>query len=724
MDFGKESMMKRKTYGTRIGGMRHMAVLLSLVLVLSQMLWTVPAFASKYSEYGKVFIKDHTTNTYTSYDPLNIMVKGADIFPDTPAIAISGRTLIPVTAIFRELNVPYTWKQETQEIVFNYGGKNVVLQLGNPYATINGKRTYLPDGVAPRAMTYRSDTGEEIARTYVPVKFISTVLGLDANWIGDTQTVTINRPVQSLTGVRLYGARLSDNVKFPEIRLKVSGEVDATAFTISGADVGAQDKIVVDLQNTRFNVSDGSNIKNGIWTYDIEDDIFGLDKIDVQQTATNPYTTRVTVYQNERRGYDVSYDAARGEMVIRMINTVNSFTLKKMYGADTVVIDTSENPMFNVEIEGKKVYVDVIDSYLKIPDSTALAAAQGKIGSVDLRQLDTAAYGSDGLYTKDDVVTRITVHTTEPVTYDDVYVEAEGSKLFVYVSSVPINNFEYVKYSSEASALKISVFDTVTPDTVYDETTRQLIFEIPRHQTNLATFQNAVLDNMVKAIDVKEIGDNYRISVTLSENTKFEKKAEPNAVAFAFTNEAIQNSTFKQTLIVVDAGHGGKDPGAVGTKVQEKVLALKASKMLEEDLVKRGFKVYMTRTSDVYVNLYDRADMANDLNADLFVSIHINAHTNSKVSGVEVLYGDESMRRDKGLAREIQSRLVPALGTIDRGIVSKPRLVVVRETRMTSVLCELGFLSNASEQARLMDDAHLRRAATAIAEGIVSFLEK
>ena len=179
----------------------------------------------------------------------------------------------------------------------------------------------------------------------------------------------------------------------------------------------------------------------------------------------------------------------------------------------------------------------------------------------------------------------------------------------------------------------------------------------------------------------------------------------------------------KGKLIVIDAGHGGKDPGAVGTKTQEKILTLKASKMLESELQKQGFKVYMTRSTDEYVGLYDRAAIANDLDATLFVSVHVNAFTNPSTSGIEVLYGNDLLTSDKGLAKSIQTELIKALGGVDRNIKSMPRLIVLKETNMTSVLAELGFISNPAEQDKLMSEAYLQKAAEAMSRGIINFLK-
>lgn len=709
----KDDLMTNKNMG------RFKAVLL-VMLCLVLMTPSQLTFANKYAEYESVELKEGPYGAFKSYEPVNLMIRGMDVFSDAPGIVVNQRTIVPISAILMELDIPYQWNGDTKEISFSHDGKKVVMQLDNAYATVNGVRTLLPDGVAPRAMTYRSTTGALIDRTYVPLKFVSDVLGLTASWIPETRTVAINKKAQTLSG-----AYLDVYKQFPEIRLKVSGEVDATSFVIAGADVGAQDKIVIDLQNTEFKIPEGGSVKDGVWTYRIFDGIFGLDKIEITQTATNPFNTRVTIYQNERRGHDISYDASTGEMVVRLINTVSSVAVEDIYSTDTVVIGTSENPIYNVDISGNQLIVDVINSYLKINDGAyqVLPVGKGKIETISYSQLDTSKYGKDDIYSPTDVVTRVTIELNEKITYDDYYVEDNGSELYVFVTKNPINNFDYVKVNSEKSTLKINLFEPSEYTSTFDESTRTLRLSVPKDKTDLGAFDYVVNDHVVNTFNVSENEQNYLIDIVLAENTSFAKSGTTSQVAYTFTNTVIQDSDFKGTLIVIDAGHGGKDPGAVGSKAQEKTLTLKAAQMLESALLKQGFKVYMTRSTDEYVNLYDRAAMANDLNATLFVSIHINAFTNPSVNGVEVLYGNESMSSDRGLAQSIQNELIGALGATNRGIASRPRLVVLRETTMTSVLAELGFISNAAEQDKLMSDAYLQKAADAMAKGIVNFLK-
>ncbi len=692
---------------------------LLIILLCAVLMIPAPAtYASKYSEYANVELKDRATGLFKLYEPINVMVSGIDIFSDAPGIIMNGRALLPVSAILKELGIMYQWNAATEEISFSYGGKNVVMQVDNAYATISGVKTALPNLVSPKIMTYKSTSGDLIGRTYVPLAFISDVLGLSITWIEDTRTVAVNKKSQTLTN-----AYLDYKKQFPEIRLKVSGEVDTTSFVIGGADVGEQDKIVVDLQNTAFKIPAGTSVKNGVWTYNISDGIFGLDKIEISQTNTNPLNTRVIVYQDERRGHDISYDAKTGEMVIRLINTVNEVNVEQIFSTDTVVIGTSESPMYNPQINGNQLIVDIVSSYLKVNNGAyqVLPVNKGKIETISCQQLDKSKFGSD--YAPTDVITRVTIELSEEVTYDDFYVEDSGSEVLVYISNNPINNFDYVKQSDERGVMSINLFGKTTYTSSYDAASRKITMEVPKDKTDLGSFEQGINDHIVEKFVVSETASTYKIEATLAENTKYVEASSPSAIVFNFTNTVIRDSEHKETLIVIDAGHGGKDPGAIGTKTQEKILTLKASKMLESELQKQGFKVYMTRSNDEYVGLYDRAAIANDLDATLFVSVHINAFTNPNTSGIEVLYGNDSLASDKGLAKSIQTELIKALGGVDRNIKSMPRLIVLKETKMTSVLAELGFISNPAEQDKMMSEAYLQKAAEAMSRGIINFLK-
>ena len=158
------------------------------------------------------------------------------------------------------------------------------------------------------------------------------------------------------------------------------------------------------------------------------------------------------------------------------------------------------------------------------------------------------------------------------------------------------------------------------------------------------------------------------------------------------------------TLVVLDPGHGGHDPGAVGPHgLRESDVNLAVSLATRDSLEAAGYEVVLTRQSDEFIPIGVRARMANQVNADCFVSIHCNAFTNPQAHGTET-FAFSPASLGTGLARIIQPRLIDALGTRDRG-VKFANFQVLRETRMPAVLPELAFISNPAEEAMLADHA-------------------
>ncbi|WP_461200836.1 N-acetylmuramoyl-L-alanine amidase [Anoxybacillus sp. TBDG-1] len=185
----------------------------------------------------------------------------------------------------------------------------------------------------------------------------------------------------------------------------------------------------------------------------------------------------------------------------------------------------------------------------------------------------------------------------------------------------------------------------------------------------------------------------------------------------------IAGSPVKGRIIVVDAGHGGKDPGAVAGGANEKTIVLEVAKLLKDKLEKAGATIIMTRETDVYPTLQDRVNIAKNNYAEMFVSIHTNSATNTSAKGAEVYYdsstnpnGEES----KKLAQYIQAEIVRMANMVDRG-VKNSGLYVLRNNSVTSVLVELGFISNAEDRAKLTSAEYQNIYAEAIYQGIVKY---
>ena len=160
-----------------------------------------------------------------------------------------------------------------------------------------------------------------------------------------------------------------------------------------------------------------------------------------------------------------------------------------------------------------------------------------------------------------------------------------------------------------------------------------------------------------------------------------------------YENERTVTTT--QPLIIIDAGHGGIDPGSDSQGILEKDINLVIALKLQEVLIENGYAVLMTREDDSSLELRERSDFANEQEADLFISLHQNCYAQDEsVNGIEVYYNSDKTTNDQQLAQMIQEALINETGAKNRGIRSDTGLVVTRETKMPAVLVETAFISN------------------------------
>lgn len=186
-----------------------------------------------------------------------------------------------------------------------------------------------------------------------------------------------------------------------------------------------------------------------------------------------------------------------------------------------------------------------------------------------------------------------------------------------------------------------------------------------------------------------------------------------------------------KTLIIIDPGHGGRDFGTFSSKTpkyQEKFITLTTSRMVKTFLEKMGYKVSMTRSSDVFIPLEERSAFANKRNPKLFVSVHFNSAPNKLASGIEIFYYQSTQdksrsEKSKFLAHSILKRILANTKAASRGI-KHGNLAVIRETTMPAVLIEGGFLTNEDEVVKIKDAAYLKKLSWGIAQGIQDYLSK
>lgn len=231
----------------------------------------------------------------------------------------------------------------------------------------------------------------------------------------------------------------------------------------------------------------------------------------------------------------------------------------------------------------------------------------------------------------------------------------------------------------------------------------------------------------------KKKNDNKKNTVAAKTETTVNKpvnKSDTDKLAVIKGNGRFRTSGgLDGKIITLDAGHGGSDPGAIGSDgTKEKNITLAITKIVKEILEDKGAKVYMTRTTDVDVfgpdasdaeELQARVNVGEKYNSDMFVSLHINSSVNKNVGGFSTYYYPKT-DNDLRLAKNIQNKLAANFGVDDLG-VRQANFYVIKRISMPAVLVEMCFISNEKELTLMKGQWFQKKTARLIAEGIEKY---
>lgn len=197
------------------------------------------------------------------------------------------------------------------------------------------------------------------------------------------------------------------------------------------------------------------------------------------------------------------------------------------------------------------------------------------------------------------------------------------------------------------------------------------------------------------------------------------KTMTPPKATEEFSPEHLQpNVKVNKKLIVLDAGHGGTETGAIRAGILEKDMTIDVTKKVAKILSQKGYEIVMTRNDDETVSLQKRVEISNEKNPAVFMSIHINASVSESARGVEThYYKDNSLE----FAKIVQSKLAK-LNSPDRG-VHKSRFYVINHTIAPAVLVEIGFISNTQERNDMLSEERKQQTAKLLAEAILEYLK-
>tara|TARA_B100001250_G_scaffold116873_1_gene99125 strand:+ start:483 stop:1949 length:1467 start_codon:yes stop_codon:yes gene_type:complete len=381
------------------------------------------------------------------------------------------------------------------------------------------------------------------------------------------------------------------------------------------------------------------------------------------------------------------------------------------------------------------------------------------------------------------------------VEYGDIYVPADDFFSLLKKIILPGLNFDLKKEFLEIDIVRFDITG-INIESKSNGTIIRLATKKPFSERNISSFINkhgwyyltvasAVVDTsvlniglsrgIVHKIESDQIGETAQVAFKIKSKVishDWYQSLDPSEIVITLrtplgkVEEHIKDIKDQWMLntVVLDAGHGGKDPGGLGKYgTKEKDIVLDITKRLGRLLEKSGIKVVYTRDEDVFVPLIDRTKIANDNNGKVFLSIHTNSHNNRNIKGfetfllspgsnedaIEVASRENSvikmeekvsqyenlsgenlimatmaqasfLRESEGLAEIIQKELDKKLDTPNRGVKQAGFLVLIGAS-MPNVLIEVGFLSNPSEEKKLNQNSYKEKIAQAIFEGIKQF---
>ena len=340
---------------------------------------------------------------------------------------------------------------------------------------------------------------------------------------------------------------------------------------------------------------------------------------------------------------------------------------------------------------------------------------------------------------------RIVITTDNPDKY--IPINSSDSQSLFIINADKLNHQGLVSNVSNLSKVYVKKINSKTSELILSFTT-PVVHSIIRTDNKLIvymfnvksynepdlirTLNNTYYKNLTFSL-LPQIGIKSEMKINKGDVVKIAQGVDGNALRFTITqsNEKIseaknQNEKDVQpnkipikNKIVIDAGHGGTDYGAIREGINEKDITLDVSARVASILKSKGYKIALTRPDDTFVSLEDRVNFSENENPEIFVSIHVNSAVATEPYGIETHYYHEY---SKELAEIVQRHLIKDIDSKNRGVI-KSKFYVINHTTVPAILVEIGFLSNPDERADIITDKRKQQTAKSVAEGIIEYLK-
>lgn len=624
---------------------------------------------------------------------VKIEIDGKEMVPkDMPAVIIDGRTMLPMRQIAQELGCEVNWNEAAKQIYVMRGSDIIVFTVDSKTGYENGKE-------------FTMDVPATIVndRTMLPVRALADALHLNIKWDDPNRIVSI----QSGDTV------VKDEPKAPESGQTTTGtltgiqtpsakDADQTFTIQADGPMGRYEKTFVDDQKIVLDFYGAKSSLPGEITKTNSDIVTGI------RTATHENNgdsfTRVVFDLSGKKKYEVTQSADKKNITISFgKTTVDKISAVHSQNKDIITIGGTGSFGASVAMtaDPQKIIVTIPNCQSNLSDKINTDELQYVLdGKVDTSKGNTV---------------ELVLAVEDLVQYS--YRE-ENQNLILEIYPTTLKN---MRYDKNANVLFLDKKDKIDTGSVkMEDHYLDGYFDVTLpgdYESDYGYGTYDVKGTVVENIEVSTKGGNTTFRFKQNRISAYEVTDEGDSYAIRVKNP----KEVYDKVLLLDAGHGGKDPGTSGNGMQEKNLNLTIAQKIARKLQGSGIKVYMTRDSDVYPENSTRAKTANDI-ADLMVSIHMNSGPET-ANGTETLYqvhaNDNGARlTSKQLAEILQGKVVSATGNTNRGAKLWTDVLILNRTTVPAVIVEVIFITNTGDALKISNPAYQDQVAQAIADGI------
>lgn len=636
-------------------------------------------------------------------------------------VQIEGRVLVPIREVFEAMHASVQWHAASKTVTIQYKNTTVLLTVNDKKAMVNGMAQYMD--VPAQHIN---------GKVMIPVRFVSEALGMSVVWKGTDRSVWIKEPVTNIpeqtTGPSYTGNMNKHELTVPEATYDRSSISSVTVDSHQGeavATVNAQSpiskvnitlmpgKVIIDVKNSTSLLASKIPPAENTYVAAIRTSQFTADTTRIVLDLKSGALVTATL-SDDRKALRIALSSQHlEEATLLSDQTQDKIFLKGITNSQVILTENKEMKTIQFRIPNMKINRSI--NWQKIESSivsslTMVQEERDVVGTIHLKEEATFSMKNieTGLHivlqqgqqeeTEDEV-------PTVPEEDNETEEEIVPPGLTYELGSYPVISLHEL---SGLQAAAISVTDHYR--------SRQIIFDLGKDYSHILKSETKTInDGAVKSIQVAT-HQTTKITVNTSVIYAYDIVTAKEDIELRL----VRPSEKYDQIVVIDIGHGGADSGAVANNVKEKDINFKQGmalyRLLEAD---DQIKVYMTRETDTYPTLQFRSTLANEIEADLFISIHNNS-ASSSIVGTETLYYPSSTDlRGKRVAQIVQDSIVSRCKMVNRGIKARKDLHVLKATQMPAILIETGFLSNAEEAARINSPSHIATWSKAVYDAIV-----